>query len=806
MTFTMSLPKFSSGALKSVRVRILAAFMVLLGLVQIGGFLLISTFGSAAIRSTVSESVVGGARVIERLVETDTQRLIEGARLLSADPAFRDLVAGGDREVLTPALAKHAKRIGAGVMLMIDPNQRVVAGSLDAEIGRRVGYTKLLDRAAAAQQATGVVQVGGQLYQLVIVPLRKEQQVSWVAAGYRINDALAQEWRNLTRLDVTFLGRPAEGDWRVYASTLAEADRGTLAKDVGANRLSRTDARGNAEYGDAAITRVLNLAPRSDEGVVAVLQAPLAPAFEPFLQMQQQLALISLAGVVGASVLGLLFARRIVGPLLDLTAASRRVAAGDYTPRTAHKRSDEIGDLNAAFAYMVDRVSARVTKITEIAHRDTLTGLPTRVLFVDRLEQALGAAARGGTPVALLYIDVDRFSHVNDTLGHALGDMLLREVAARLRSVVRRASDSVARIGADEFAIMMPGSKAADAQRVAAAVIHALEMKLTLDGHIVDVSASIGIAAAPEHGNDPARLMQRADVAMNAAKRDQLGIVVWDDQYDENGGQRVAMLADLRNAIDNEQLTLIYQPKVGLTDSTEHHVEALLRWQHPQRGLVPPSDFVPLAEQTGYIRTLTVWVLKRATGQCAEWRSRGLPMNVSVNISARDLLDIEFPDRLKRLLMEEDCAAKWLTLEIAESAIVGEPGHALKSLERLRDVGCRLSVDEYGSGYSSLAYLRRLPLNEIKVDKSFTLGMANDASDALIVRSTIELAHKLGLAVIATGVEDDATLEQLRVLGCDAVQGFLFARPLAPEDVPDWITQSDWTRGAREKGSLRLVV
>jgi diguanylate cyclase (GGDEF)-like protein len=454
---------------------------------------------------------------------------------------------------------------------------------------------------------------------------------------------------------------------------------------------------------------------------------------------------------------------------------------------------------------MQSGVASNMSRMTELAHRDQLTGLPTRVLFADRLEQAISAGSRAGTPVAVLILNLDQFGQFNDTLGHPIGDMLLREVAARLRSVVRRANDSVARIGGDEFAILMSGSRVSDAQRVAEAVARALEVRMTLDGHIVDVRASIGVAVCPDHGHDPGKLLQRADIAMRAAKRDKLKIAMWDDRYDENGEKRLALMSDLRKAVDNEELALIYQPRVALGESGEHFVEALVRWQHPARGLVPPSEFVPLAEQTGYIRTITQWVLSHAIAQCADWRGRGIPMNVSVNISTADLVNAELPARLEQMLEKEGCAAQWLTLEVTENAIVGEPGHALKNLERLHKLGCKLALDDYGTGYSSLAYLRRLPLDELKVDKSFTMGMATDASDALIVRSTIELAHKLGLVVVASGVEDDATLNQLRELGCDAVQGFLVSRPLAADDVPAWVRESPWARPAREKTSLRRV-
>jgi diguanylate cyclase (GGDEF)-like protein len=802
----LSLPSLPALSTRSVQTRIPALFVLLIVVLQVGVFALLNTLGAASVRTTIGAEVVAGARVFDRVLELDTQRTIEGMRVLTADPAFREIVVAGDRNALAPVLAKQAKRSNAAVMLLVNVDHRVVAGTPESEIGRRITYPKLLDRAAAAQQAVGIVPLGGQLYQLAVVPVPAPHPVAWVVTGFRINDGFAQELRNLTRLEVSLLARHGEGEWRLHASTLPDADRAALSRDIAANRYSAIDSEGNSEFGDDAISRVVNLAPRADEGVVAVLQRPLSSALEPLRQLQLQLAWLSLLGIAAAIVAGLALGRGIAGPVRDVATAARRVAAGDYSVVAPVSRKDEIGELVTAFRAMQEAVAACVSRMTDLAHKDALTGLPTRVLLVDRLEQALAGAARAGSPVAVLILSLDHFADINDTLGRPIGDLLLREVAARLRSVVRRATDSVARIGGDEFAIVMPGGRVADAQRVAASLVRALEVKMTLNGHIVDVSTSIGIAACPDHGSDPGKLMERADAAMHAAKRDQAGVALWDERYDEHGEQRLSLLADLRKAVDNDELALTYQPKIALGEGGEHFVEALVRWQHPTRGLVPPSEFVPLAEQTGYIRTVSQWVLGRAIAQCAEWRTRGLSMNVSVNISARDLFDSELPAWLTEVLEREGCSAQWLTLEIAERAIVNEPGHALKSLERLHGLGCRLAIDDYGTGNSSVAHLRRLPLDELKIDKSCVAGMAVNASDALVVRTTIELAHELGFAVAATGVENEMTLEQLRELRCDSVQGFLLSRPLPADDVPSWVKESVWSRQARERESLRRVV
>jgi len=311
----------------------------------------------------------------------------------------------------------------------------------------------------------------------------------------------------------------------------------------------------------------------------------------------------------------------------------------------------------------------------------------------------------------------------------------------------------------------------------------------------------------PGHGVEGATLLRRADIAMYVAKRNNSGVAVWDEGADQHSSERLSLLSDLRKAVDNDELALTYQPKVALRGTGgEHYAEALVRWRHPTRGLVQPTEFIPSAEQTGYIRAITQWVLAHAIAQCAEWRLDGLRMNVSINLSTRDLMDATLPDRFVELLKRHRCSAQWITLEITESAVLDDPAHGIKNLERLHALGCKLAIDDYGTGYSSLAYLRRLPVHELKIDKSLVIGMATDAGDALIVRSTIELAHNLGLSVVAEGVENDATLDRLRAMGCDMVQGYLLSRALGVAETAVWMRGSVWTKPASEAPNLRRVV
>ncbi len=792
---------------QSLQTRILALFLLLMIAVQVGGFVLINTVGIAAARKTVGVELVGGARVIELLLDQDAQRLVQGARLLSADYAFRGAIATGEADTIRSALANHGKRIDADLMILVGLDQRVLADTLDGSTGQPFLFPALLESAEASHQAAAMVLLRGDLYQLVLVPVLAPLPIAWVAVGVHVDDALARDLNRVTALQVSFLSRQADGPWRLQASTLPEADRDRLLSDVAANRFAATDSTGNALYDEASVTRVRSLPSRPQEAVVAVLQQPLSSALEPFRRLQRQLALISALAVVVSIIASLMIARGIVRPVRELARVARRIASGNYSTVPAARRQDEIGALANAFRTMQQGLVARESRIMDLAYRDALTALPNRALYSERLDQELATAAPLGLPVAVLLMDLDHFKDVNDSLGHPIGDMLLCEVASRLQSVVGTSADTVARLGGDEFAVLLPGSTAKDAEYVAGEMLQVLEAPMTLDSHLVDVRASIGLAVYPEHGEESATLLRRADIAMYEAKRKNLGVATWDERLDLHSGERLTLMSDLRQAVDRDELALVFQPKVALGGSGEYFVEALVRWKHPVRGIVSPLEFIPFAEQTGYIRAITRWVLGNAVKQCAAWRAEGLPVNVSVNLSARDLMDPELPERFQAMLGQSYCAARWFTLEITESAILDDPAHAIGNMKRLNAIGCRLAIDDYGTGYSSLAYLRHLPVHELKIDKTFVMGMARDPSDAVIVRSTIDLAHNMELAVVAEGVEDEDTFNQLRALRCDLAQGYWLSRPLEHGEVVEWMKTSAWTRiePVEIKGLRRVV-
>jgi diguanylate cyclase len=439
--------------------------------------------------------------------------------------------------------------------------------------------------------------------------------------------------------------------------------------------------------------------------------------------------------------------------------------------------------LQPLFASVARRFRRVADEHERLALHDPVTELPNRILFVDRVQQALLGARRESTVVALLLLDLDRFKEVNDTLGHHQGDLLLAKVAARLRGLLRT-TDSCARLGGDEFALCLPGLSGADGALAAARRLReALAEPFELGGISLAVEASIGVALFPEHGGDAETLIQHADVAMYLAKEAGADCELYASERDRSSPERLALVAALRDAIESDQLVLHYQPKLRPADGTVIGVEALVRWRHPQRGLIPPADFIPIAERTGLYRPLTHWVLGQALRQAAAWRAQGRVLSVAVNLSARSLLDPELPQTVAALLREHDVEPARLELEITETTLMADADRAQELLAALRELGVRISLDDFGVGYSSLAYLKHLPVDAIKIDRSFVLAMDEDAADAAVVRSTIALAHNLGLTAVAEGVECEAALRQLAELGCDLAQGFHMSRPLPVEEL-----------------------
>lgn len=779
--------------LHSLRARIAVVFVLLMLVVQVAAFAVINTVISANARGNANEQLAVAERVFDQVLRTNRDELRQAATIVAADYGFRAAVGTHDESTVASALKNHGDRVHADVVMLATLDGVLLADSHGpAAPGTPFPWPALINAALHDGDAGAIGVLNGRLYQLVAVPVKAPLPIGWVTMGFVIDDALATQMRSITSLDVSFVDDPKSGlasaARQVLASSLPPGSRRALQNALGASgsaHLIIGSSIATLPDGDYAM-RQFPL-PSGNDAVTVVLQRSLNDVMAPYRKLQSTLLFITLIGL-GISVAGSFFtARSVTRPIAALTRFARQIGRGEVTDPLDITRQDEISELAVAFNQMRDGIAERESKIIDLAYLDRLTGLPNRALFNERLQEAMSVAEKMDYPLSVMMMDLDRFKYVNDTLGHHIGDLLLIEVGKRLRSNLPRESDTLARLGGDEFAILLPTDNAVAAQSAALHILEALEQPLTIEGQLVDVSASVGIVSYPDHGSDVNTLLRRADVAMYTAKRANLGFALYDVRNDQHNPERLSLMSELRMAVEHDQLKLYYQPKVDLATNSVKYVEALVRWVHPVRGFIAPDQFIPFAEQTGYIKTISRWVADRAVRQCREWRDMGIELDVSINVSARDLINSGLPETIEALLKKHNVSPRWIWIEITESAILDDPNHAIETLDRLHALGVRLSIDDFGTGYSSLTYLKRMPVDELKIDKSFVMGMAEDKDDETIVRSTIDLGHNMGLKVVAEGVESEAMLDRLKVLHCDLAQGFHVSRPLPPDALATWL-------------------
>ncbi|MDX2219378.1 MAG: EAL domain-containing protein [Burkholderiales bacterium] len=780
----------------SLRTRIALLIALLLVVLQGAALLMITRTSDDIARSTASETLLRGERIFQQLLTQNQAQLTQAASVLTADFGFRAAVATRDMATMEDALRNHGSRIDAQAMLLLAPDFSVLVDTLDSGRARsQAELAPLIAAPADAPAASRLAVLDGKVHQLVMVPVRAPDLVAWVVIGFLIDDADANELKSVSGMDVTFASQVDGGQWRIHATTLVGSLRsefsGLIREAAAAGmagdaelvlagerwQLHRTDL--NPTTGPTSATGA-----SGGTAISVFLQRPLSAVTQPFERLNMAFIWLSAIGLALGIIGSLLIARRIAEPIRALGHAARRIQQGDYgTPVPAGPR-DEIGTLADGLDHMRQGIARREGEILRLAYEDGLTALPNRTMFLERLNQSLKLARRDGPQPVVMLLDLDRFKTINDTLGHEVGDLALREAGQRIASTLREA-DSVARLGGDEFAILLTSAVPEQAQTAARRIVDAMEAPFSIAGQSMDIGTSIGIARFPEHGTEASELMRAADVAMYAAKRAKIGYTTYDPSLDGERQSHLTLLGELRRAVEDGQLKLLYQPKLTLADGRITAVEALVRWVHPERGMVPPNDFIPFAEQTGYITRITRWVVGEAVRQCGVWRGQGLDIRISINASTRDLQVREnLPSLLRTTLAEHGVPPQLICVEITEGALMDDPAGARKIIGELHQLGVSLSIDDYGTGYSSLAYLKELTVNELKIDRSFVVGMQNDPQSLAIVRSTIELGHNLGLHVVAEGVESEEDIDMLRRAGCDAVQGYGISRPLDAEHIP----------------------
>ena len=776
--------------MNSLKWRIAGCCALLLLVVQVGGMLMFGQLGRTSALNNVRVELQTADRVLSRLLEQRASQLTQAARVLAADYGFREALTSRDNDTIVSALGNHGERIEASLMMLLGLDERVTAVYPDEAQGVAPQLHSLIERARDGGSGSGLVIIDDTLYQVVVVPVLAPLPVAYVVTAFIVDKPFVQDLKRVSGLDLSFLSRTDGGEWVLAASSLADTLQPGLLAAFRSHRGALPEMLPLEGKDYASRPKIIEAG--TQQHISVVLQLSLDRALEPWERLYDNWLQLSLVGLLVALVASALLGKSIASPVARLAQFARRVGRGEYGVPPGMDRRDEIGQLADAFSHMTEAISTREARISELAYRDTLTGLPNRAYFVERLADGVRDAKSRDGALAVLTLDMDRFKMVNDALGHGLGDLLLVEVGKRLRDTLRDVRDQVARLGGDEFAVLLPGADAQKAYGVAMRIAEALDQPMSLEGQMVDVSASMGISSFPEHGDDVQALLRHADVAMYQAKRQNSGAAIYDPRHHERNVERLSLLTELRAAVEHDELVLYYQPKVALVPGRQHHVEALVRWIHPTRGFIPPFDFIPFAEQTGYIKAITLWVMNAAIRQCGIWLRAGIEVNVSLNISARDLLNPDLPASFIEMLQRHGCESRLITLEITESAVLDDPLRALANLQALRDTGCMLSIDDYGTGYSSLSYLKQMPVSEMKIDRSFVMNLVENPNDEIIVRSTIELAHNMGLKVTAEGVETEAVLERLRELGCDLAQGYLISKPIPVEALEKWFRDSHW--------------
>ena len=724
-------------------------------------------------------------QVFDRAIDTRQRELSTSVRVLAADFGFKRAVATSDRATLVSALSNHGQRVGASLTLYLDRDGNATAstalmGDVDAEEKLLVAVR---ERATGTDRPTAlIINHGGKMLQLVIAPVRAPQLIGWVAAGFRLDDAFAAEIRDLTNVHVIFVA----DDFETLASSLAatELPHGTRS----AVALGKPDRSTPVELlGSEFLVARHSIVGAADNSVSVVLAASLDAMNASYTQLRSQLTLI-LALVLVLSWLGSsLLSNQLTRPLSSLAEAARRISRGEYRKTVETHGISEFDSLAVAFNTMQTDIRDREERIIYQAHHDVLTDLPNRALVGDRIQQAIRRADRNRSEFLVLLLDVDNFKSINDTLGHEIGDDLLVAVAHKLGAMAR-AADTVARLGGDEFLLLLDDTGLDAVAQIDKRLTTLFAEPIPVGETQLRVRVSGGVVGYPELAETGDELLRRADIALYDAKEaDRTSVAVYEAGRDEERLRRLRLDSDLEAALEHGAIDVHYQPKLSLREANRMSVEALVRWQHPDHGFVSPEEFIPLAEQTGKIAQLTKFVLETVLKQLRDWRGQGLTLAASINLSAHDLLDEGLPGLVESMLSRYGLAAQLLTLEVTESAVMKDVAYARRVMERLRSLGIRLSIDDFGTGHASLAQLKRLPVDELKIDKSFVLELIGSEDDMIIVKSTIDLAHNMGLSVTAEGVENEESLAILEGFDCDVIQGYYISRPLDSGAMTEWL-------------------
>lgn len=756
----------------SLRVRLIILFTGLLSLMTVA--IAIATL-SAMKRDNYSEaqqSLSVATKVFQQLLSNRSEQLNTSVRIVASDFGFRRAVATSEQDTISSVLENHGDRIQANLGMLLSPQGELLASTQNQISQQQIQALVQQIKQSGQSGYTDIVLLGDDAYQLVMAPVLAPQLIAWVGMGFSLDQQLASQIKGVTELDISFQRRDGNGMQPLAATVPLQLAAELAAIDH--QMQSGLFADGFPDYLNQAV------ALDQPQQLFAYLHLATSRWRENYQQARTQLLLIFGLGLSLALLLAYVVARSITHPLKQLTEFARNIGQGlPARPPAVHK--GEVGLLSQTLGKMQLDISKREQQILFQSQHDGLTGLANRSLAELQLPDLLKLPQ-----AQLLLVNIKDFKHINDTFGYQNGDLLLQQLARRLDTSLLKPL-LIARLGGDEFLLLHQ-------HQLTPQLLQQLTQQLSLDYKLQDSSLNLTLALAlyqPGSGEQVSAgdALRRVDIAMMHAKQ-QAGHLAWyQPGQDESHQRELTILRDLPLSLQSGQMFVVYQPKVELQQQSCRSAEALIRWQHPQLGFIPPDEFIRLAEHSGLIALVTHWMIDQVMAQLASWQQQQMMVQVAINLSANDLTNPELPAMLAAKLQQFGLNAQALALEVTEGAVMQEPQKVIDILSQLRSMGIQLAIDDFGTGQSSLAYIKRLPVHEVKIDRAFVKDIEHNQNDELIVAATTQLAHGLGLLVTAEGLENQAGLAKLKQHGIDKVQGYYFSKPLTADAFYQWLLQ-----------------
>jgi diguanylate cyclase len=768
--------------LSSLRTRILALVLGLVTLVVVAMAAAIAVKARAEVERQVAVQLRSAADTAREALKFRGGRLTGAVELLTTDFGFREAVASGDKPTLLSAVENQRARINADLVIVLSEDGRPIVSTLGALSAKTENDLRSLITNNADSETLQLYRlIDGRPYQLVLAPILAPEPIGWAAIGFALDDGLATEMSRLLGVDVSFVAGGEQDPVYVASSVNGPEQRQALSVNGIPDSTPTLITAGSDKI------LMWSKSIRSANGHLAlVLQRSLSSALRPYNEVRNSTFAIGSLLLAVALALAVLLARSATKPVEELTAAAERLEAGDYSAEVPLPSTSELKHLANAFNAMRAAVADREATIQYQANHDVLTRLQTRPRITLILDEMLVKAQFMKQSVAIYLVEIQQLESIIGSFGHGAGDQVLSEVARRLSALEHR-RDHIGHIGTDRFLILLDSIDPTMVEYQAERMLERLRASFDYSGVSFQLDIRIGVVVFPTDGAQAPELLQRADLALIRAKETGGTVGVYLPGDDNSHRHRLTILGELRQAIASNELELHYQPKVEVRTNRLVGCEALVRWRHPKKGFIPPGDFIPHAERTGAIRSLTLWVVARAFRDLRGWQEAGSKIDVSINVSPLDLADSSFVESIRTLLIHTGADASGVVFEVTESGAMKDLPATLRMMEQLRLFGIRFSIDDFGTGHSSLAHLKRLPVDEVKIDRSFIKELEARSDDDLIVRSTINLGHAMNLKVVAEGVEVISSWDALGRLGCDLIQGYFISKPLPVQEFTAWM-------------------